>query len=68
MRDPNRLDEFYDKLKELHKKYYPDWRFGQFCSNFFGWLYQEKKIDLFYPEEDAMIKYIEEYCKGVRYE
>ena len=68
MRDPNRLDEFYDKLKELHKKYLPDIRFGQFCSNFFGWLYQEKKIDLFFPEEDAMIKYIEEYCKGVRYE
>ena len=68
MRDPNRLDEFYDKLKELHKEFLPDIRFGQFCSNFFGWLYQEKKIDLFFPEEDAMIKYIEEYCKGVRYE
>ena len=68
MRDPNRLDEFYDKLKELHKEYLPDIRFGQFCSNFFGWLYQEKKVDLFFPEEDAMIKYIEEYCKGVRYE
>lgn len=68
MRDPNRLDEFYDRLKELHKEYIPDWRFGQFCSNFFGWLYQEKQVDLFFPEEDAMIKYIEEYCKGVKYE
>lgn len=68
MRDPNRLDEFYDKLKELHKEFLPDIRFGQFCSNFFGWLYQEKKIDCFFPEEDVMIKYIEEYCKGVRYE
>lgn len=68
MRDPNRLDEFYDKLKELHKEFLPDIRFGQFCSNFFGWLYQEKKIDMFFPEENVMIKYIEEYCKGVRYE
>ena len=63
MRNPNRLDEFYDELKELHKKYCPDWRFGQFCSNFFGWLYSEKKIDLWFPEEKEMIKHIEEFCK-----
>ena len=66
MRNPNRLDEFYDKLKQLHKEYLPDQRFGQFCSNFFGWLYQEKKIDLFFPEEKEMIKYIEEFCKGTK--
>lgn len=63
MRNPNRLDEFYDKLKELHKTYCCDFRFGQFCSNFFGWLYSEKKIDLWFPEEKEMIKYIEEFCK-----
>jgi hypothetical protein len=65
MRDPNRLDKFYDRLKELHKEYTPDWRFGQLCSNFFGWLYQEKKKDLFFPEEDEMIKCFEEYLKGI---
>lgn len=65
MRDPNRLNEFYDELKKLHKEYAPDWRFGQLCSNFFGWLYQEKKKDLFFPEEDEMIKYLEEYLKGI---
>ena len=63
MRDPNRLDEFYDRLKELHKECISDWRFGQFCSNFFGWLYSEKKIDLWFPAEKEMIKYIEEFCK-----
>ena len=63
MRDPNRLDSFYEELKRIHKRYFPDWRFGQFCSNFFGWLMQEKKRDLFFPEEDEMIEHILEYAK-----
>ena len=48
MRDINRLDNLYNELKEIHKKV-PDWRFGKFCSNFFGWLMQKKGIDLFFP-------------------
>ena len=28
MRDINRLDKFYDELKEIHKKHFPDWRYG----------------------------------------
>ena len=63
MRDPNRLDSFYDEMKKIHKERFPDWRFGQLCSNFFGWLMSEKKIDLFFPEEDEMIKFFEEYAK-----
>ncbi len=62
MRNPDRLDEFYDKLKEIHKNYYPDFRWGQLCSNFFGWLASEKHVDLFFPEEDRMLKYLEEYA------
>lgn len=65
MRDPNRLDDFYTKLCKLHKECIHDWRFGQFCSNFFGWLYNEKGVDLFFPEESKMIEYIEEYLKGL---
>ena len=61
MRDPNRLDKFYKDLCYLHKTYQPDIRFGQFCSNFFGWLYQTKHIDLFFPEEADMIEYVREY-------
>lgn len=64
MRDPNRLDKFYDELKEIHKSEFPDWRFGQLCSNFFGWLMAEKNIDLFFPEEEDMLKYIKEYAKN----
>ena len=29
MRDPERLDAFYDKMKEIHKDYFPDCRFGK---------------------------------------
>lgn len=60
-RDPEKLDSFYTQLCEIHKKSFPDWRFGQLCSNFFGWLASKKKMDLFFPEEDEMIEYIKEY-------
>lgn len=61
MRDPNRLDTFYDELKRLHKEHIPDWRFGQFCTNFLGWLWTKKGTDCFFPEEDRMLDYIKEY-------
>ena len=61
MRDPNRLDKFYEEFKEIHKKYCPDQRFGQFCSNFFGWLATVKGKDIFFPEDDRMLKYLREY-------
>ena len=61
MRDPNRLDKFYDELKAIHKEWFPDLRFGQLYSNFFGWLMQEKGVDLFFPEEERMLKYLKEY-------
>lgn len=66
MRNPDRLDDFYNELKAIHKKYFCDWRFGQFCSNFFGWLMSEKEVDLFFPEEQKMIEYIKEYACGLK--
>lgn len=63
MRNPNRLYDFYNKLQEVHITYFSDWRFGQLCGNFFGWLMSDKGIDLFYPEEDKMIEYIREYAE-----
>lgn len=64
MRDPKRLNTFYAELRRLHKECVPDWRFGQLCSNFFGWLAGEKGIDLFFPEEDKMLEYLKEYLDG----
>lgn len=73
MRDPNRLDHFYDTFRDIHKKYFPDQRFGQFISNFFGWAIGEKKIsDIWFPEEDKWIDLLKEYVintvKGVTWE
>ena len=62
MRDPNRLDSFYETLTDIHKRSFPDWRFGQFMFNFIGWLQSEKKNDGFYYEENRMIKCIKEYA------
>lgn len=64
MRNPNRLDKFYDEMKEIHKTSFPDLRFGQLMSNFFGWLMSEKKRDLFFPEEEDMIEYFREFANG----
>lgn len=63
MRDPNRLDNFYDEMKKLHMKNFPDWRFGQLMSNFFGWVYEQYKMDIFFPEEDKMIELFKKYCE-----
>ena len=65
MRNPDRLDKFYDKLKEMHKENVPDWRFGQLMSNFLTWVYNTKNTDIFFPEEDKMIQLLEEYFKRV---
>lgn len=62
MRSPERLDVFYDELKRIHKEHFCDWRFGQFCSNFFGWLASDKGVDLFFPEEDKMAEYLQEFA------
>lgn len=64
MRNPNRLDNFYDEMKKLHKKHFPDWRFGQLCFNFFVWIQEEKHRDIFFPEEDEMLNLFKEYIKG----
>lgn len=61
MRDPNRLYSFYNQLLTLHVVKFPDLRFGQLIFNFGEWLHKEKKIDIFYLEEDDFIKYFKEY-------
>ncbi len=65
MRDINRLDDFYDTIKEYHKTYFPDWRVGQFMYNFAGWLYEKYKRDWFYVEEDKTLEYMKVFLKEV---
>ena len=44
----------YDTLRDVHMKYFPDWRFGQLLVNFLGWcgidpagIDEEKFVELF---------------------
>lgn len=60
MRNPDRLDKFYDRLKKVHKERFSDLRFGQLMMCVLGDM-QSKGRDPFFPEEDEMIKFIEEW-------
>ena len=59
-----RLDKFYDELKEIHKKSFPDMRFGQLMMNFLGFVNSTKKRDPFFPEEDEMLELFKEYANS----
>ena len=59
MRDPNRLDNFYENLKKLHKENVPDWRFGQLISNFQSWYGN----DIFYLEENQFMSKLNEFFR-----
>ena len=64
IRQTERLEMFYDELKQIHKDYFPDWRFSQLIRNIEIWLYQEKKInDIFYLEEIPMMNFIREFAE-----
>lgn len=62
MRDPKRIDDFCDRLKEIWKQV-PDWRFGQFIVNTIGEVSNRTKQDIFFLEEDEMIQTLEEMFK-----
>ena len=66
MRDINRLDKFYDELKEIHKKHFPDWRFGQMIINVLADWQAKTKRDIFFPEEDEMIRIFRDYVNEER--
>lgn len=65
MRDINRLDKFYDELKEIHKKNFPDWRFGQLVVNVLTDWEVETGRDFFFLEEDEMIQIFRDYVKSM---
>ena len=65
MRNPDRLNDFYDKLKELHKNNFPDWRFMQLILNFIRWQYEKYGDDGFYLEEKRFLERFEDFLKEV---
>ena len=62
MRDKNRLDGFYKQVCDIHKRYFPDMRFGQLFSSITNWLWIYKSIDIFNLEEDQMIKCLKDFA------
>lgn len=64
MRNPDRLDAFYEELKQIHKVSFPDMRFGQFILNALGWINSSKERDPFFPEENEMLNLIKEYANS----
>ena len=65
MRDKDRLDSFYDNLKEIHKEFFPDWRFGQLIHNLQVWILQKEKADPFFFEEDKMEECIDRFVDAM---
>lgn len=63
MRNPKRLDKFYEELKDIHKEKFPDWRFGQLIMNWFSFYVNKYRRDIFYVEENEAIESIKEYVK-----
>ena len=63
MRNPERLDTFYDELKKIHKEYFPDWRFGQFIENIRR---MTRANDLFYYEEDSFLELVKSFIIEVK--
>ena len=61
-RNPDRIDMFTLELNRIWKKFFCDWRFGQFMSNFLGFVQSKKNRDIFFPEELEMLTYLKEYC------
>ena len=62
MRDAKRIDDFCNRLKAVWKQV-PDWRFGQLITNALSAM-QARGRDPFFPEEDEMIKFLENYVSS----
>ena len=65
MRDPKRLDDFYDRMKKIHQEKLPDWRFGQLMLNFLSMYMANNESALFYIEDKELIRKLEEYADSL---
>ena len=68
MRDKYRLFKFYEELREIHMKYFSDWRFSQMIVNILADWQAKTKRDIFYLEEDEMIQIFKDYVKENGYD
>ena len=63
MRDPQRIRSFTSKLVYYWETQVPDWRFGQFMSNFFGFVEAETQRDIFFIEEEQMEELLHKFFR-----
>ena len=66
MRNPNRLDNFYEQIKIYHKENFPDLRFTQFILTFLTWHNNKYGNDGFYLEEKECLKKIKEFISDMK--
>ena len=64
IRNPERLDNFYLQLCEIHKKSFPDMREAQYMLNLLGWINSTKKRDPFFIETQEFLEYSKEYANS----
>ena len=64
-RSPTRIRPFLDIIAEEWEEI-PDLRFGQVFTNFFSWVYDNKKYEAFYLEDEVLAQYFREYCEEVK--
>ncbi len=60
MRNPDRLNKFYEELQKIHSSNFPDMDFLKFILAFLD----QYARDPFFPEEDEILMSIREYADG----
>lgn len=58
----NELDDFYHKLCEIHKTYFPDSRATQLYENFAQWYVQNRQDDPFFLSNNQVIEKFSQYA------
>lgn len=58
------LEDFYDELKEIHMKYFPDKRFGSFIVDVADWIQKTTSRGIGYIENVDLMRYINDYVKA----
>lgn len=61
MRSIERIHPFIERIENIWKTEFPDWRFGQFIYNFEYYLRSEKNIDIFTVEDDKLIDLVDSF-------
>lgn len=61
MRSVERIHPFLERMENIWKTVFPDWRFGQFMYNLEYYLRSEKGVDIFTVEDDKLIDLMDSF-------